>query len=155
MRGARLLLSTTIILMLVAQAPSWAGMKAPPPPYPSWLSKPGTIRVNKWGSLFATRTDGTWCRFDVVTARTLPYTCGGRKDFSIPATSSYRVFVGRATRVYVTATGNVGWLDSAEPWVRHGRYVTITVKVPQSRRSALVGGASGDIDGIHVWLRWD
>jgi hypothetical protein len=149
MRAARVLL-VVMTMAFALPAAAVAGQKpgAPPP----WVNRAGTVHATTQGSKFVSYRNSARCTFHpphFIHSRSLPYTCSGHQHLWYGAAATYRIFVGRATRVFVTERlsdleGNTwDWPASA---VRHGRYLTVT---------AAAGYNSGAIRGIHVALRWD
>jgi hypothetical protein len=83
----------------------------------------------------------------------LPYACPGNHfGPHSQATAKYRISVGHAKRIYVSATltdpeGHT-WTQNGVPWTRSvkGRSIIVTV--------ASGFGGTGAVKAIHVALRW-
>jgi hypothetical protein len=120
---------------------------------PAWVSLHGTVHATTPGGRYASYHNGSRCVFHhdpYLHQRSLPYTCSGPHFGGAEAYATYRIFVGRATRVYVTSTlsdlEGARWTTAFTPWTRSGRYITVRVFAAYN---------SGAIKGVHVALRWD
>jgi hypothetical protein len=125
-----------------------AGAKPGTPP--AWTTQRGTVHATTPGGRYLSYHNGSRCTFHrnpFLHQHSLPYTCSGHR-YGWDATATYRIFVGRATKVYVTYTlsdlEGAHW-NTFAPWTRSGRYITV---------KAYAGWTSGAINGIHVALRW-
>jgi hypothetical protein len=148
MRAVVRLLIPWLAVAAIFPMAALAGAKPGTPP--AWTTQRGTVHATTPGGRYLSYHNGSRCAFHpnpFLHQRSLPYTCSGHR-FS-DATATYRIFVGRATKVYVASTlsdlEGAHWNTPAS-WTRSGRYITV---------KAYAGWKSGAIKGIHVALRWD
>jgi hypothetical protein len=120
---------------------------------PLWVNLRDTIHENTPASQFLRKTNGSNCQWLAPSARTLPYACAGHYFGRHPqATARYRIPVGRAKRVYVSATftdpEGIMWWPQGIPWTRsvNGRSIIVIVASPSR--------GVGALETIHVALRW-
>jgi hypothetical protein len=150
-RTALVVMFVVVCATLVAPGSALAGSKNWG--VPLWVNLRDTVHGNTPASQFISKTNGSHCQWLAPTARTLPYACPGHYFSAHPqATAKYRIAVGHAKRIFVSATftdpeGNA-WSRNGIPWTRsvNGRSIIVTVATP------FVG--SGAVKTIHVALRW-
>ncbi|MDX6546119.1 MAG: hypothetical protein QOJ31_1815 [Gaiellales bacterium] len=149
MRAVLRLLMLCFAVAAMLPVAALAGTKPGAPP--AWTTQRGTIHAAVAGARYVSYHNGSRCTFHPDRfhhRRSLPYTCSGHR-WDAGAAATYRIFVGRATKVYVTSTltdlEGAHW-TSFTSWTRQGRYVTV---------KAYAGLNSGTIRAIHLALRWD